>query len=154
MEYVPTFVEEGEGRMFQGEYKHGLDAKGRLILPVRIREGLGPKFILTKGLDGCLFIFSPESWEAFSQKLKGLSTSSRDARRLVRYFIGSSVECEADKQGRFLIPPVLRDFAHIGKDVTVLGVTDRIELWSTEAYEAYQTDNDESIEDIAGGLDF
>ena len=140
--------------MFQGEYKHGLDAKGRLILPVRIREGLGPKFILTKGLDGCLFIFSPESWEAFSQKLKGLSTSSRDARRLVRYFIGSSVECEADKQGRFLIPPVLRDFAHIGKDVTVLGVTDRIELWSTEAYEAYQTDNDESIEDIAGGLDF
>lgn len=151
---MPTFVEEGEGRMFQGEYKHGLDAKGRLILPVRIREGLGPKFILTKGLDGCLFIFSPESWEAFSQKLKGLSTSSRDARRLVRYFIGSSVECEADKQGRFLIPPVLRDFAHIGKDVTVLGVTDRIELWSTEAYEAYQTDNDESIEDIAGGLDF
>ena len=140
--------------MFQGEYKHGLDAKGRLILPVRIREGLGPKFILTKGLDGCLFIFSPESWEAFSQKLKGLSTSSRDARRLVRYFIGSSVECEADKQGRFLIPPVLRDFAHIGKDVTVLGVTDRIELWSTEAYEAYQTDNDESIEAIAGGLDF
>ncbi len=140
--------------MFQGEYKHGLDAKGRLILPVRIREGLGPKFILTKGLDGCLFIFSPESWEAFSEKLKGLSTSSRDARRLVRYFIGSSVECEADKQGRFLIPPVLRDFAHIGKDVTVLGVTDRIELWSSELYEAYQTDNDESIEDIAGGLDF
>ena len=140
--------------MFQGEYKHGLDAKGRLILPVRIREGLGPKFILTKGLDGCLFTFSPESWEAFSEKLKGLSTSSRDARRLVRYFIGSSVECEADKQGRFLIPPVLRDFAHIGKDVTVLGVTDRIELWSSELYEAYQTDNDESIEDIAGGLDF
>jgi len=140
--------------MFQGEYKHGLDAKGRLILPVRIREGLGTKFILTKGLDGCLFIFSPESWEAFSEKLKGLSTSSRDARRLVRYFIGSSVECEADKQGRFLIPPVLRDFAHIGKDVTVLGVTDRIELWSSELYEAYQTDNDESIEDIAGGLDF
>ena len=147
-------MEEGEGRMFQGEYKHGLDAKGRLILPVRIREGLGSKFILTKGLDGCLFIFSPESWEAFSEKLKGLSTSSRDARRLVRYFIGSSVECEADKQGRFLIPPVLRDFAHIDKDVTVLGVTDRIELWSSELYEAYQTDNDESIEDIAGGLDF
>jgi MraZ protein len=154
VERKPTFVEEGEGRMFQGEYKHGLDAKGRLILPVRIREGLGTKFILTKGLDGCLFIFSPESWEAFSEKLKGLSTSSRDARRLVRYFIGSSVECEADKQGRFLIPPVLRDFAHIGKDVTVLGVTDRIELWSSELYEAYQTDNDESIEDIAGGLDF
>ena len=140
--------------MFQGEYKHGLDAKGRLILPVRIREELGRRFILTKGLDGCLFIYSPDSWEAFSGKLKGLSTSSRDARRLVRYFIGSSVECEADKQGRFLIPPVLREFAGIGKDVTVLGVTDRIELWSTERYETYLGDNEESIEDIAGGLDF
>ena len=140
--------------MFQGEYQHGLDAKGRLILPVRIREELGSRFFLTKGLDGCLFIYTPDAWEAFSQKLKGLSTSSRDARRLVRYFIGSSVECEADKQGRFLIPPVLRDFAMIDKDVTVLGVTDRIELWSTERYRTYQNDNDESIEDIAGGLDF
>ncbi len=140
--------------MFQGEYQHGLDAKGRLILPVRIREELGSRFFLTKGLDGCLFIYTPDAWEAFSQKLKGLSTSSRDARRLVRYFIGSSVECEADKQGRFLIPPVLRDFAMIDKDVTVLGVTDRIELWSTEQYRTYQNDNDESIEDIAGGLDF
>ena len=140
--------------MLQGEFKHGLDAKGRLILPARIREGLGPRFILTKGLDGCLFIFSPDSWEAFSQKLNGLSTSSRDARRLVRYFIGSSVECEIDKQGRFLIPPVLREFAHIDKDVTVLGVTDRVELWASENYESYQTDNDESIEDIASGLDF
>ena len=140
--------------MFQGEYQHGLDAKGRLILPVRIREELGSRFFLTKGLDGCLFIFTPDAWDAFSQKLKGLSTSSRDARRLVRYFIGSSVECEADKQGRFLIPPVLTDFAMIDKDVTVLGVTDRIELWSTERYRTYQNDNDESIEDIAGGLDF
>ena len=147
-------VEEGEERLFQGEYKHGLDAKGRLILPVKIREELGQRFILTKGLDGCLFIYSPDSWEAFSRKLNGLSTSSRDARRLVRYFIGSSVECEADKQGRFLIPPVLRAFAQIDKDVTVLGVTDRIELWATGRYEAYQGDNDESIEDIAGGLDF
>jgi len=140
--------------VFQGEYQHGLDAKGRLILPVRIREELGTRFFLTKGLDGCLFIYTPESWEAFSRKLNELSTSSRDARRLVRYFIGSSVECESDKQGRFLIPPVLRDFAGIDKEVTVLGVTDRIELWSTEKYRAYQTDNEDSIEDIAGGLEF
>ena len=140
--------------MFQGEYKHGLDAKGRLILPVRIREELGPKFILTKGLDGCLYIFSPDSWEKFSGKLNNLSTSSRDARRLIRFFIGGSIECEADKQGRFLIPPVLRDFASIEKDVTVLGVMDRVELWSASRYESYQSDNEESIEDIAGGLDF
>lgn len=140
--------------MFQGEYQHGLDAKGRLILPVRIREELGPKFVLTKGLDGCLFIYTPQSWEAFSQSLHRLSTSNKDARRLVRHFIGSSVECESDKQGRFLIPPVLRSFADIDKEVTVLGVTDRVELWSTEKYEAYQNDDDVSIEEIAGALDF
>lgn len=140
--------------MFQGEYQHGLDTKGRLILPVRIREELGTQFVLTKGLDGCLFIFSPASWNAFSEKLCQLPTSSKEARKLKRYFIGSSIECETDKQGRFLIPPVLRNFAEIEKEVTVLGVSDRIELWSTERYEAYQNEDDISIEEIAGELDF
>lgn len=140
--------------MFQGEFQHGLDAKGRLILPAKIREELGAQFVLTKGMDGCLFIFPPDSWETFAGKLNALPTSSRQARKLKRYFIGSSVECETDKQGRFLIPPVLRSFAEIDKDVTVLGVSDRIELWSTEKYDAYQNEEDESIEDIAGELDF
>ncbi|MCD8020714.1 MAG: division/cell wall cluster transcriptional repressor MraZ [Clostridiales bacterium] len=140
--------------MFQGEFQHGLDAKGRLILPVRIREELGTQFVLTKGLDGCLFIFSPSSWKAFSDRLCALPTSSKQARKLKRYFIGSSVECETDKQGRFLIPPVLRNFAEIDKDVTVLGVSDRIELWSTEKYDDYQNEDDEPIEEIAGELDF
>ena len=140
--------------MFQGEFQHGLDAKGRLILPAKIREELGTQFVLTKGMDGCLFIFPPDSWETFAGKLNALPTSSRQARKLKLYFIGSSVECEKDKQGRFLIPPVLRSFAEIDKDVTVLGVSDRIELWSTEKYDAYQNEEDESIEDIAGELDF
>lgn len=140
--------------MFQGEYQHGLDTKGRLILPVRIREELGAQFVLTKGLDGCLFIFTLESWAAFSEKLDQLPTSSKEARKLKRYFIGSSNQCETDKQGRFLIPPVLRNFAEIEKDVTILGVSDRIELWSTERYEAYQNEDDMSIEDIAGELNF
>ena len=100
------------------------------------------------------FIFPPESWENFAGKLNALPTSSRQARKLKRYFIGSSIECETDKQGRFLIPPVLRSFAEIDKEVTVLGVPDRIELWSTEKYDAYQNEEDESIEDIAGELDF
>ncbi len=140
--------------MFGGEFQHGLDTKGRLILPVRIREELGTKFVLTKGLDGCLFIFPPESWQAFSEKLQALPTSSEAARKLRRYFIGSSVDCETDKQGRFLIPPVLRNFAEIDKDVTVLGVADRIELWSTKRYDAYQNAEEESIESIAAELDF
>ncbi len=140
--------------MFQGEYNKGLDAKGRLILPVKFREELGPRFILTKGLDGCLFIYSPQSWEGFSARLQSLNTSSKDARRLVRYFIGSSVECEADKQGRFLIPPALRDFAGIEKETTVLGLTDRIEIWATDKYRSYLENDESSIEDIAGSLEF
>ncbi|MBQ9157095.1 MAG: division/cell wall cluster transcriptional repressor MraZ [Eubacterium sp.] len=140
--------------MFQGEYQHGLDTKGRLILPVRIREELGTQFVITKGLDGCLFIFTPEAWQAFSDKLNALPTSSAKARKLKRYFIGSSQDCETDKQGRFLIPPVLRTFAEIDKEVTVLGVSDKIEIWSTERYEAYQNEDSMSIEDIAGDLEF
>ncbi|MEE1229037.1 MAG: division/cell wall cluster transcriptional repressor MraZ [Lachnospiraceae bacterium] len=140
--------------MFQGEYQHGIDAKGRLILPARIREDLGTQFILTRGLDGCLFIYSLEEWKHFLEKLDALPTSSKNARRLKRYFIGSSVECEADKQGRFLIPQVLRNAASIVKDVTVLGVSDHIELWSSEEYNNYQSETEESIEDIASELDF
>ncbi len=140
--------------MFQGEYHHGLDAKGRLILPAKIREDLGTHFILTRGLDGCLFIYTTEGWEHFLEKLNGLPTSSKDARKLKRYFIGSSVECDTDKQGRFLIPPVLRNAAQIQKDVTVLGVSDRIELWGSEKYEEYQNEDDSSIEEIAGALEF
>ena len=140
--------------MFQGEYQHGLDTKGRLILPVRIREELGTQFVLTKGLDGWLFIFTPSAWMDFSDKLNQLPTSSKEARKLKRYFIGSSIECETDKQGRFLIPPVLRNFAEIDKEVTILGVSDKIEIWSTERYEEYQNEDDMSIEDIAGELDF
>ncbi len=140
--------------MFQGEYQHGLDAKGRLILPAKIREELGAQFVLTKGLDGCLYIFTPESWEEFSRRLKDLPTSSPQTRRLLRHFIGSAVDCETDKQGRFLIPPVLRSFAGIGKEATVLGLTDKIEIWATEKYDSYQNEGDESIEEIAGGLVF
>lgn len=140
--------------MFQGEYQHGLDSKGRLILPVKIREELGTQFVITKGLDGCLFIFTPNSWSDFSGRLNQLPTSSKEARKLQRYFIGSSQDCETDKQGRFLIPPVLRSFAGIDKNVTILGLSDKIEIWSTEKYEAYQNEDDISIEDIAGELEF
>ncbi|MCI5944567.1 MAG: division/cell wall cluster transcriptional repressor MraZ [Eubacterium sp.] len=152
---IPKILCGKEGEIvFQGEYHHGLDAKGRLILPARIREELGTQFVITKGMDGCLFIFTPDSWQEFSGKLRKLPTSSEKARRLKRYFIGSSLDCESDKQGRFLIPPVLRQFAQIDKDVTVIGLDDRIELWSTERYEAYQNEDDVPIEEIAGEMEF
>ncbi len=140
--------------VFQGEFQHGLDAKGRVILPAKIREELGAHFVLTKGLDGCLYIFTPDSWREFSAKLQELPTSSPQTRRLLRHFIGSAVECETDKQGRFLIPPVLRSFAGINKEATILGVTSKIEVWATEKYDSYQNEGEESIEDIAGSLVF
>ena len=140
--------------MFQGQYEHSLDGKGRLILPVRIREDLGSHFVLTKGMDGCLYIFPPDSWDTFSAKLQELPSSDSRVRRLVRHFIGSAVVCDTDKQRRFLISPVLRNYAGIEKDVTVIGVTDRIELWAASKYSSYEEDADESIEDIAGSLVF
>lgn len=140
--------------MLQGEYQHGLDAKGRLILPVKFREELGEKFYLTKGLDGCLYIYPVEEWISFSGRLNALPTSSKEARRLKRHFIGSSVECEPDKQGRFLISQVLRDFAKIEKDVTVIGMYDHVEIWASEQYDRYENDDDVSIEEIAETLEF
>lgn len=140
--------------MFQGEYRHSLDSKGRLILPAKIREELGDTFTITRGLDGCLYIYAPEDWKKFSEKIHGLPQSSKQSRKVQRHFIGASQNCEVDKQGRFLIPSSLRDDAHIEKDVTVLGLWDHIELWSSEVYEAYQNDDDVSIEDMAAELDF
>lgn len=140
--------------MFQSEFQHNIDSKGRLTLPARVREELGTHFVLTKGLDGCLYIYSGEGWEAFLVKMNQLPTSSKDARRLKRWFVGSSIEIEVDKQGRFIVPPVLRTFAKIEKNVTVLGVSDHIELWATEVYDAYQNEDEVSIEDIAAGLEF
>lgn len=139
--------------MLQGEYQHTLDAKGRLILPVKIREDLGATFFLTKGLDGCLDIYPMEEWIKFSERINSLRASSKEARRLKRYFIGSAVECEPDKQGRFLISPALREFAKIDKEVTVLGMGDHVEIWSKEVYYDYEND-DVSIEEIAEMLEF
>ena len=144
----------GAKSMLMGQFQHNIDPKGRVTMPSRFREDLGDAFYVTKGLDGCLFIFTPSAWMDFSDKLNQLPTSSKEARKLKRYFIGSSIECETDKQGRFLIPPVLRNFAEIDKEVTILGVSDKIEIWSTERYEEYQNEDDMSIEDIAGELDF
>ena len=94
-------------KLFIGEYRHGLDAKGRVIVPVKFRDGLGDKFVLTKGLDGCLFAYSKEEWANFENKIKTLPLTSKDARAFVRFFFSGAVECEIDKQGRTLIPPML-----------------------------------------------
>lgn len=134
--------------MFIGEYQHSIDAKGRIIIPSKFRDILGYKFVLTKGLDNCLFIYSLEEWKKFEEKLMSLPVASKDARAFVRYFFSGAVECEIDKQGRLTIPPQLRDHAKIDKELVTIGVMSRVEVWSKQEWENYGNNN-LSYDDIA-----
>ena len=118
--------------MLIGEYEHSLDTKGRLIMPVKLREDIGEKFVITKGLDGCLFVFSLDEWQIFEAKLKNLPISNKDARQFSRFFFSGAIDSELDKQGRFLINNNLREFAELKKDVIIVGMNSRVEIWSKE----------------------
>ena len=111
--------------MLIGEYEHSVDVKGRLIMPAKLREEIGEKFVVTKGLDGCLFVFSLKEWDLFQEKLRALPVSNKNARDFSRFFLAGAIECEIDKQGRFLISGNLREFASLDKDVVIIGVTER-----------------------------
>ena len=123
--------------MFSGTYHHNIDSKGRIIIPSKFREELGTGFVLTKGLDHCLFLFPMSEWINFRDKLKSVPLSSREGRAFTRYFFANAVECEMDKQGRLNIPSVLRAHAHVDKEVVSIGVDSRIEIWSREEGEKY-----------------
>lgn len=133
--------------MLVGEYEHSLDAKGRIIMPAKFREDIGDKFIVTKGLDGCLFAFSISEWEKFEEKLSTLPISNKDARIFSRFFFAGAIDCELDKQGRFLISSNLREFAGFNKDVVIIGMNSRIEIWSKEKWN--ETNNSLSADAIA-----
>lgn len=135
--------------MFLGEYLHTIDSKGRLIIPARLREGLGEKFIVTKGLDGCLFAYPPQEWSALEQKMRSLPFTRADARAFVRFFFAGATECEIDRQGRVLIPANLREYAGLEKEVVVIGVSSRVEIWSQERWERYNAETASSVEEIA-----
>ncbi|MCL6635854.1 MAG: division/cell wall cluster transcriptional repressor MraZ [Peptococcaceae bacterium] len=135
--------------MFMGEYQHNIDAKGRLFIPARFREGLGDRFVLTKGLDGCLFAYPRREWEALEQKLKSLPFTRSDARAFVRFFFSGAAECEADRQGRVLIPGNLREYARLAKDVVIIGVSSRVEIWAREQWEQYSARAAAAYEEIA-----
>ncbi|MCI8984292.1 MAG: division/cell wall cluster transcriptional repressor MraZ, partial [Hungatella sp.] len=115
--------------MFMGEYNHTVDAKGRLIVPSKFREQLGDEFVVTKGLDGCLFVYENTEWKILEEKLKKLPLTNANARKINRFFLAGAALCEVDKQGRILLPAVLREFAGIGKDAVMVGVGNRIEIW-------------------------
>ena len=122
--------------MFMGEYNHTIDAKGRLIIPAKFREPLGEEFVLTRGLDGCLYIYPMDEWEAFEEKLRALPLTNKDARAFSRFFVAGATTCELDKQGRILVPQTLREFAGLEKDVILAGNLSRVEVWSKEIWTA------------------
>ena len=137
--------------MFMGEYNHTIDAKGRLIVPSKFRETLGDTFVVTKGLDGCLFVYDNKEWNAFEEKLKSLPLTNKEARQFARFFLAGAAEGEVDKQGRILVPNIIREFAQISRDVVLIGVASRIEIWSKERFEGIATfeDMDEIAEHMA-----
>jgi len=137
--------------VFIGEYEHTVDAKGRVIMPAKLREDIGEKFILTKGLDGCLFAYSQTEWTNFEEKLKTLPLTNKNARDFVRFFLSGAIECEIDKQGRFLIPSNLRAYSKLDKDIVIIGVGTRIEVCNKEAWQ--QSGENISADEIAENMD-
>jgi len=135
-----------------GEYEHSLDTKGRLIMPSKLREDMGEKFIVTKGLDGCLFGFSKNEWQNFEEKLKTLPLTNKNARDFVRFFLSGATECEIDKQGRFLIASNLREYATLEKDVVIIGVGTRLEIWDREKWKNYNSSENISADEIAENM--
>lgn len=129
--------------MFIGEYQHALDSKNRMIVPAKLREGLGSKFVITKGLDGCLYAYPLEEWGIFEEQLKTLPLTNKDARSFVRFFFSGACEVEIDKQSRGLIPQNLKEYACIEKDIVSIGVLSRVEIWSKEKWIKY---NESSID--------
>ncbi|SFU57911.1 division/cell wall cluster transcriptional repressor MraZ [Alicyclobacillus macrosporangiidus] len=138
--------------MFMGEYQHTLDDKGRVTLPVKFRDELGPSFVMTRGLDTCLFVYPMSEWETLEAKLKRLPMTRADARAFVRFFFSGATVCEPDKQGRVLIPAGLRDYAKLDRDVVVLGVSNRVEIWSHVLWSSYAEEASQSFAEIAEKL--
>lgn len=136
--------------MFMGEYSHSIDEKGRLIIPSKFRFELGEKFVLTRGLDGCLCVYPQSEWNILEEKLRSLPLTNKNARTITRFLVSGAAACELDKQGRILVPNALREYAGLEKDVVVTGNLERIEIWDKTRW----TDNNsyEDMDSIEEGL--
>ncbi|MCP1101341.1 division/cell wall cluster transcriptional repressor MraZ [Aequitasia blattaphilus] len=140
--------------MLKGEYRHNIDAKGRLMIPAKMRDDLGENFVIAKGMDNCLNVYPEEQWNTFERRLNELSTTTNaKARKLARFIQGSANDADLDKQGRTLIPPALRDFAKLDKEVVFVGVGKHAEIWDRAMWEAQSAEIEESIEELASGLE-
>lgn len=135
-----------------GEYQHTIDTKGRLFMPAKLREALGDNFVATKGLDGCLFVYHPDEWRKLEEKMKALPFTRADARAFQRFFFSGATDCEVDKQGRILLPGHLREYAKLEKDVVIIGVSTRIEIWDKQVWADYSKQTEASFEQVAEKL--
>ena len=141
--------------MFSGAYPHSMDAKGRLVLPAKFRARLGAGLTVTKGLHRCLWLFPEEAWWRVAEGLTAETIGSPDTLALQRFFLGSAADAGPDEQGRILLPPLLREYARIEKEVVTVGMGARLEIWSREKWDAYQNDlTDERILELSGKLSF
>ena len=138
--------------MLIGEYHHNIDEKGRLIIPSKFREEIGNSFIVTKGLDGCLFVYSLVEWEKIVSKLKKLPFTKKDARIFARFFLASATVCEFDKQGRINLINSLIEYAGLKKECTIIGVNDRLEIWALDKFNNLMKDNLEQLDVISENL--
>ena len=138
--------------MLMGEYNHSIDDKLRLIIPSKFREELGEKVIITRGLENCLFIYSEKEWEKVVSKLNSLPFTKKDARSFTRMFLSGATDVEFDKQGRIKITKQLSDYASLIKDCVVIGVNDRLEVWSKENWDNYFNENSENMSEVCEKL--
>ena len=142
--------------MFYGEYSHSIDRKGRIIIPARFRDvckeyGI-EKFFLTRGLDKCIFMFGEQEWRTQEQKFKNLPFTKQESRSFNRLFFSGAVEVVPDRQGRFIIPPYLKDYAYIKRDTVIIGISNRVEIWDTKTWQDFYANTNESFERIAENM--
>jgi MraZ protein len=139
--------------LLTGEFNHSIDTKGRLIIPSKFREILGEDFVITKGMDGCLYLYPSNEWKTFEEKLRTLPLTNKSARTFTRFFFGSAVDGGLDKQGRVLISSALRTFAGLEKDVVLVGVLDRVEIWDKAKWASNNADVEGNMDDIASQME-
>lgn len=138
--------------MFMGEYAHNIDKKGRIIIPAKFREELGDHVIITRGLDGCLAVYTNEQWEKIYEQLMQLPSTKKDARMFVRMMTSKAAECEIDNQGRVLLPSSLIKLANLEKECMIIGAANHVELWAKEAWDPIDEEGSATFEDIAENL--
>ncbi len=138
--------------MLYGEYRHNVDSKGRINVPAKFRTELGDSFVVCRGIDRCLSVYSMDAWDALQEKISSLPTTDKNARALTRHFLGSAVICNPDKQGRTKLTQSLFDYAGIKKEITIVGLGSKAEIWGREQWEDFDTLSTESIEDVSQAL--